>query len=101
VYYKPATAKARATPLTAHPAFPIICDIPAALVLVAAVADDAPKPPVVLAVPAPDGIDVWAAIVDDCTLPVKIVTSDRLIPADVWAKPVSTGRLSVRVTAWN
>jgi len=38
--YRPTTAMARATPPTAHPAFPVICDIPAELVLLAAVADD-------------------------------------------------------------
>jgi hypothetical protein len=53
------------------------------LVLLAAVADEVPEPPVVLAVLAPNGIDVWAAILDDCTLPVKRVTSDRLIPPEV------------------
>ena len=75
LYYKPATANAKATPATAHPAFPMICDIPAALVLVAAVTDEVPEPP--------DGIDVWAGILEDRLLPVKIVTSDRLTPPDV------------------
>ena len=53
------------------------------LFLLAAVADEVPGPPVMLAVLAPNGIDVWAAILDDCTLPVKRVMSDRLIPPEV------------------
>jgi hypothetical protein len=53
------------------------------LVLLAAVTDEVPEPPVVLAVLAPNGMDVWAAILDDCTLPVKRVTTDRLIPLEV------------------
>ncbi len=54
VYYNPTTAKARATPPTVQPALPVICDIPAVLGLVTAEADEAPEPPVVLAVFAPD-----------------------------------------------
>src|SRR5271156_643600 len=57
-YHKPATAKARATPPTAHPALPVICDMPAVLVLLAAVADEVPEPPVVLGVFVPEGVDV-------------------------------------------
>jgi hypothetical protein len=75
VYYKPATAKAKATPPTAHPAFPVTRDMPAVLVLLASVADEVPEP-VVLAVLVPE---VWVATVVDCTLPVKRVTSERLI----------------------
>lgn len=59
VHYNPATARATATPPMAHPALPVICDMPAVLVLFAAVADEVPEPPVVLAtVFVPDGFDV-------------------------------------------
>lgn len=58
--------------------------MPAVLVLLAAVADKEPEPPVVLAaVFVPEGVDVCAAIVLDVTDPVIRVTSLRLCPPGI------------------
>jgi hypothetical protein len=47
IYYNAATTNARAAPATAHPALPVTWDMPAVLVLLAALADEAAEPPVV------------------------------------------------------
>jgi hypothetical protein len=44
LFYSPTTARARAAPPRTNPAFPVTCDIPAELVLLAAEADDMLEP---------------------------------------------------------